>query len=774
MLRFRPSTKRNVSANPSARASRGACAPPLLERLEDRVLLSAAPTLDLGGPGVYQFHTIGETLTFTYTASDPDSPATLDFYIDTDRNPNNGHVQQLVTARPISQTPQSFTLATASLNSGVYYVYGKATDSDGTNEPVGDVWNGVLVMAPTGNPNAYVMLNTSMGNVLMELYRSASPISVANFLTYAYAGFYSNTVFHRVSTTYNIAQGGGQAVGGTWKAANDGILNENEYLGPEALRNLQWTVGCARTPDPFSTTSQFYINAQANPVFDYASAANPGYAVFGEVIAGRDVVTAMLGVPRSGEVPVTPIVLQSVVIDRSDLVLLNGATEIVDNPASPVTFTPDGSGNMTFTVRNQGAVTMTLGQVQLANNAGYTVTQQPAATVAPGASTTFTLSRTGASRVAAGSVEVSLVSNDPTVGAHNFTLTYAGAAHLPAYFDERGYLLLYPDIAAAVTAGAIPSGYFHFANWGVYEGRRPNLLFDESYYAERNPNYAATGLTPVQHFLVYGADGSKASSPFFDESWYRATYPEVASAITSGAMYSGLQHFLHWGQLENRNSSPFVDTIYYLQSNPDVASVYAGGGLYSAFDHFLRWGQTEGRSPTPYFDAVHFRTMNPDVHFAVTGGALPSTFYHFLRWGQTEGRSASPFFREAYYCQQNPAVVTAIAAGTVRSGLEDFIRTGAAAGRQPSPYYNETFYLAQNPDISNAVAANAVSNGYAHWIRWGRFENRRFSAAYDEAWYLSTYPEIAAAIASGYFRTGLEHFLLYGEAEGRLPVNPNP
>ncbi len=158
-----------------------------------------------------------------------------------------------------------------------------------------------------------VVMRTSMGDIRILLYDDDSPITVANFLQYVDEGFFDGddglgqTIFHRVIPGF-VIQAGGHLADLTEKVTHDPIVIESD----NGLSNLRGTIAMARTSDPDSATSQFFINHVNNPGLDYASEMNPGYAVFGRVIDGMDVVDAIAAVETEtqGEyqdVPVVPI-----------------------------------------------------------------------------------------------------------------------------------------------------------------------------------------------------------------------------------------------------------------------------------------------------------------------------------------------------------------------------------------------------------------------------------------------------------------------------------
>ena len=156
----------------------------------------------------------------------------------------------------------------------------------------------------------HVMLTTSAGNIELELDSAKAPVSVKNFVDYAQSGYYNNTIFHRVSPGFMV-QGGGFTTDMQQKATKEPIKNEAD----NGLRNLRGTVAMARTADKDSATSQFFINVADNAFLDHGQ-RDFGYAVFGKVIKGMDVVDKMSQVKTDNvgpyqNVPTTPIVILS-------------------------------------------------------------------------------------------------------------------------------------------------------------------------------------------------------------------------------------------------------------------------------------------------------------------------------------------------------------------------------------------------------------------------------------------------------------------------------
>jgi peptidyl-prolyl cis-trans isomerase B (cyclophilin B) len=157
-----------------------------------------------------------------------------------------------------------------------------------------------------------VKLTTSLGEIIIQLNFEKAPISSANFLTYVNEGFYNSTIFHRVIPGF-MAQGGGFDTDFNQKSVHDPIKNEAD----NGLTNKRGTLAMARTNVPDSATAQFFINYKDNASLNHTSptASGWGYAVFGEVIEGMDIVDAMAKQPtgnRGGhqDVPKTDIVVE--------------------------------------------------------------------------------------------------------------------------------------------------------------------------------------------------------------------------------------------------------------------------------------------------------------------------------------------------------------------------------------------------------------------------------------------------------------------------------
>jgi peptidyl-prolyl cis-trans isomerase B (cyclophilin B) len=157
-----------------------------------------------------------------------------------------------------------------------------------------------------------VQMQTSAGALTLELDDDKAPATVANFLAYVKAGHYDGTVFHRVIPRFMI-QGGGFKPGMDQKSTNAPVANESA----NGLQNKRYTLAMARTSDPHSATAQFFINTADNGFLDRAQAQDGwGYAVFGRVVVGTEVIDAIEKVRTGrrgghGDVPLDDVIIES-------------------------------------------------------------------------------------------------------------------------------------------------------------------------------------------------------------------------------------------------------------------------------------------------------------------------------------------------------------------------------------------------------------------------------------------------------------------------------
>ena len=165
-------------------------------------------------------------------------------------------------------------------------------------------------------PTAHILMTTTVGPMTLELDADNAPKTVENFLSYVSSGFYDGTIFHRVINNFMV-QGGGFTADMEQKATQAPIENEAN----NGLKNARGTIAMARTQDPHSATAQFFINVQDNDFLNHTgeNMQGWGYAVFGKVTEGEDVLDKIRCVQTGNQaghqdVPVEPIIIESVTV----------------------------------------------------------------------------------------------------------------------------------------------------------------------------------------------------------------------------------------------------------------------------------------------------------------------------------------------------------------------------------------------------------------------------------------------------------------------------
>ncbi|MDD6174022.1 MAG: peptidylprolyl isomerase [Elusimicrobiaceae bacterium] len=162
----------------------------------------------------------------------------------------------------------------------------------------------------------YVLLKTNKGDIVLELNAEKAPQTVENFVKYVNDGHYNGTIFHRVIKGFMI-QGGGFDADMNQKQTRSPIMNEAD----NGLKNDKYTIAMARTSDPDSATAQFFINSNDNDFLNFRSQTMQGwgYAVFGKVVAGENVVDAIEVVPTTRKFPHDDVPVQPVVIEKAEV-----------------------------------------------------------------------------------------------------------------------------------------------------------------------------------------------------------------------------------------------------------------------------------------------------------------------------------------------------------------------------------------------------------------------------------------------------------------------
>ena len=177
----------------------------------------------------------------------------------------------------------------------------------------------------------YAVIKTTKGDIVIELDRAKAPITVENFVSYIKEGFFDGTVFHRIVPGF-VIQGGGFTPQGEQKKTRAPIANEWQ----NGLKNKRGTLSMARTNNPNSASSQFFVSLKDNDALDQPISGGAGYAVFGKVIVGMDVVDAIARAPRGNRGPMADWPVEDVVMTKVEMVSKADADKLVDAAAKPV------------------------------------------------------------------------------------------------------------------------------------------------------------------------------------------------------------------------------------------------------------------------------------------------------------------------------------------------------------------------------------------------------------------------------------------------------
>jgi len=262
------------------------------------------------------------------------------------------------------------------------------------------------------------------------------------------------------------------------------------------------------------------------------------------------------------------------------------------------------------------------------------------------------------------------------------------------------------------------------------------VLFDAQWYLEQNPDVAALGVDPLEHYLKWGAQENRDPNPLFDANWYLAKNEEVA-----GSELTPLEHYYAWGALEGRDPNPLFNTRWYLEVNPDVRA----SGI-NPLQHYLDYGAREHRNPHALFDARWYIAENPEA-----AGSNPLA--HYLSWGASRGRSPHPLFDPAWYleqCHADPAVKA--------NPLRHYLEVGASEGRDPHPLFDSAWYRERNPGLPSEI------NPLQHYLECGASEGLDPNRLFDSNYYRKTY--LGAAEQND---NPLSHYLMIGWRVGNWP-----
>ena len=329
-------------------------------------------------------------------------------------------------------------------------------------------------------------------------------------------------------------------------------------------------------------------------------------------------------------------------------------------------------------------------------------------------------------------------------------------------FDTAYYIRQNPDVAAA---GVDPYQHFMYSGWR--EGRDPSLLFSVSKYLAANPDVGRAAFNPLLHYELYGQAEGRAAFPtggtaatdlLIDPAYYAQQLG--ASAVPAGV--AGQQQ-ASWsydatGWQRGLNPNALFDSSYYLAQNPDVKAA----GI-SPLKHYEFYGWREQRDPGLLFSNSKYLAANPDVKAAGVNPLL-----HYLQNGQYEGRmaflagptvtTADPLVDPAFYDKQLGATLIPTGPAAQLQAAASYNAAGWRQRLNPDAFFDTNYYLNHNPDVSAAQV-----NPLAHYEQYGWREGRNPSAQFSVFKYLTANPDVRAANVDP-----LQHFLAYGQYEGRM------
>ena len=244
--------------------------------------------------------------------------------------------------------------------------------------------------------------------------------------------------------------------------------------------------------------------------------------------------------------------------------------------------------------------------------------------------------------------------------------------------------------------------------------------------------------------------------PLFNGAYYLANNPDVAAAGVDP-----YQHFMFYGGLEGRSPDPLFDAAYYLSQNPDVAAA----GL-NPLTHFEQYGWREGRDPSLLFSIVKYQAANPDVKAVGIDPLL-----HYFQYGQNEGRAAfltggtapaDTLVSPAFYDRQLGATIIPAGLAGQQQAAWSYGASGWQRGLNPDAFFDTNYYLAQNPDV-RAAGLDPLT----HFEQYGWREGRDPSLLFSTAKYLTAYPDVQAAGLDP-----LQQYLQSGQGTGRIAFLP--
>ena len=265
----------------------------------------------------------------------------------------------------------------------------------------------------------------------------------------------------------------------------------------------------------------------------------------------------------------------------------------------------------------------------------------------------------------------------------------------------------------------------------------------------------------LTYYLAFGQSLGHSPNRYFDETWHRHAYPNIAAAVSTGIFSSAFDAYCRTG---NQDRSPhwLFDELHYRNRHPDLTNdALVEAGMANGYDHFLQHGNREGRIGHPLFDPLYYLAHLEPAERAIATDLGP--FQHYLQslergWVQHE---TSRYFVCAWYNQQYPNTVCA----DWRSALEHYLRNDTPTEFDPIPDFSEEWYLSADLGLRSVVDSGAYRNGYAHFLRHGSVELRSPAPHMDLAWYAARDP-VRESLVLGEANDAFSHWMTIGKPNG--------
>jgi GT2 family glycosyltransferase len=307
--------------------------------------------------------------------------------------------------------------------------------------------------------------------------------------------------------------------------------------------------------------------------------------------------------------------------------------------------------------------------------------------------------------------------------------------------------------------------------WAVFYPDWYLATYPEARASVEDPSFGSM----LSHYLNVGQAAGHSPNPFFDETWYRMAYPDVAAAIAEGHVESGFDQYCRNGFSRLSPHWLFDEAGYRARYSDLSEQALAAQGPANGYAHYLRNGDREGRTGSLFFDPALYREQLPEA--ADASGPRKGLFVTFLRLlGETPERRTTLYFDPDWYRASYPAVAAAIAAGEYRSALHHYLANPTPGAFDPLPVFSEVAYRAAYPDIAEAVAAGNFRCGYQHFLKNGVNELRAAGPQLDLQWYVTNNATVGADLEAGRAGDAFTHYLSIGlpaGLSGAAPAEPD-